>query len=110
MVAYGRLTLHPERSQVQIMVDRLEPLGAGALALAFEQLKKKLTQEGLFKPEHKKPIPDFPQRIGIVTSPQGAALRDLLRVYSKSGGRGFTSFCRPHAFKGRAPPKKSHAP
>ena len=80
VVAYGRLTLHPERSQVQIMVDRLEPLGAGALALAFEQLKKKLTQEGLFKPEHKKPIPDFPQRIGIVTSPQGAALRDLLRV------------------------------
>ncbi|MBL91755.1 MAG: exodeoxyribonuclease VII large subunit [Myxococcales bacterium] len=80
VVAHGRLTIHPERSQVQIMVEKLEPLGAGALALAFEQLKKKLGAEGLFSPEHKKELPTFPQTVGLVTSPQGAALRDMLRV------------------------------
>jgi exodeoxyribonuclease VII large subunit len=80
VLARGRISIYPERSQVQFIVDRLEPLGAGALALAFEQLKKKLEKEGLFDSKQKKALPQFPQRIGLITSPQGAALRDMLRV------------------------------
>ena len=80
VLARGRISIYPERSQVQFIVEQLEPIGEGALALAFEQMKTKLNQEGLFDPDNKKELPSFPLRVGLVTSPQGAALRDMLRV------------------------------
>jgi exodeoxyribonuclease VII large subunit len=76
----GRLTVYETRGQYQLVVERMEPLGIGDLAIAFEQLKEKLSAEGLFAAERKRPIPLYPKRIGIVTSPTGAAIQDLLKV------------------------------
>ena len=78
VVAYGDITVYEPRGQYQLVVKRLEPKGVGALQLAFQQLKEKLDKEGLFDQAHKKPLPVLPQRIGIVTSPTGAAIRDML--------------------------------
>jgi exodeoxyribonuclease VII large subunit len=83
IVVNGRLTVYEPRGNYQIVVDYLEPKGWGALQLAFEQLKKKLEAEGLFDPAHKKPLPLLPKKIGIVTSPTGAAIRDLLHVLKR---------------------------
>jgi len=80
VVARGRVTIYDERGQLQVSVEYLEPKGAGALQIAFEQLKAKLAAEGLFDSERKREIPALPQRIGIVTSPQAAALRDILNI------------------------------
>ena len=80
VVARGRVTIYEERGNLQIAAEYLEPKGAGALQVAFEQLKAKLQAEGLFDAERKKAIPTLPQRIGIVTSPQAAALRDILQI------------------------------
>jgi exodeoxyribonuclease VII large subunit len=80
VVARGRVTIYEGRGELQISAEYLEPKGAGALQIAFEQLKAKLQAEGLFEAERKKPIPALPQRIGIVTSPQAAALRDILNI------------------------------
>ena len=80
VLAHGRLSVYEPRGSYQFLVDKLEPLGIGDLAAAFEQLKKKLTAEGLFDDALKRPIPKFPTRIGIVTSPSGAAVRDLIKV------------------------------
>ncbi len=80
VVAFGRISVYNKRGQYQLYVDRLEPKGLGALQLAFEQLKERLKKEGLFDQSHKRPIPYLPYRIGIVTSPTGAAIRDILRV------------------------------
>jgi exodeoxyribonuclease VII large subunit len=82
-ICHGRISLYEPRGDYQLIVDYLEPKGVGALQLAFEQLKEKLRSEGLFDPEHKKPIPFLPGRIGIVTSPTGAAIRDLLKVIGR---------------------------
>jgi exodeoxyribonuclease VII large subunit len=82
-ICHGRISLYEPRGDYQLIVDYLEPKGVGALQLAFEQLKEKLRGEGLFDPEHKKPIPFLPGRIGIVTSPTGAAIRDLLKVIGR---------------------------
>lgn len=79
----GRLTLYEPRGEYQILVDSLEPVGEGALRIAFEQIKAKLEAEGLFADELKRPMPMFPRRIGIVTSPTGAALFDILHVLSR---------------------------
>jgi len=76
----GRVSVYGPRGEYQLILDYIEPKGVGALQLAFEQLKAKLEQEGLFDLEHKKPLPLLPRRIGIVTSPTGAAIRDMLRV------------------------------
>jgi exodeoxyribonuclease VII large subunit len=76
----GRLTIFEGRGRFQLSVMAIEPTGAGALALAFEQLKKKLAAEGLFDPARKRPLPFLPRRIGVVTSPNGAVLRDIVRV------------------------------
>ncbi len=76
----GSLSVYEQRGDYQLYVEHLEPVGLGALQLAFEQLKKKLEAEGLFDPERKKPLPVLPRRIGIVTSPAGAAVRDILRI------------------------------
>jgi len=80
VLACGRLSVYEPRGQYQMLVDRLEPLGIGDLAAAFEQLKQKLVAEGLFEKERKRPLPGLPQRIGIVTSPTGAAIQDLMKV------------------------------
>lgn len=83
ILALGRASLYPQRGRFQIVAALIEPRGAGALQLAFEQLKKKLETEGLFDPARKKPIPALPQKIGIVTSPTGAAVRDILNVIDR---------------------------
>lgn len=83
VVVRGRVTIYEERGELQISAEYIEPKGAGSLQLAFEQLKAKLEAEGLFAPERKKPIPSLPARIGIVTSPQGAALRDILNILQR---------------------------
>ena len=79
----GRLTLFEPRGEYQLVADYLEPQGIGGLQLAFIQLKEKLAKEGLFSELHKKEIPKLPRRIGIVTSPTGAAIRDILTVLSR---------------------------
>jgi exodeoxyribonuclease VII large subunit len=80
VVVRGSLDLFAPQGKFQIKVSAIEPVGAGALQLAFEQLKEKLAAEGLFEKAHKKPIPFLPRRIAIVTSPDGAAIRDILQV------------------------------
>jgi exodeoxyribonuclease VII large subunit len=76
----GRVTIYEDRGELQIAAEHIEPKGAGGLQVAFEQLKAKLEAEGLFAAERKKAIPTLPARIGIVTSPQAAALRDILNI------------------------------
>ncbi|MGA9655938.1 MAG: exodeoxyribonuclease VII large subunit, partial [Polyangia bacterium] len=76
----GRLTIYEARGRFQLSVHAIEPAGAGALALAFEQLKQSLAAEGLFDPERKRPLPFLPRRLGVVTSAQGAVIRDIVRV------------------------------
>jgi exodeoxyribonuclease VII large subunit len=80
VVARGRVTVYESRGELQISAEYLEPKGAGALQIAFEQLKAKLQAEGLFEQARKKAIPALPRRIGIVSSPQAAALRDVLQI------------------------------
>jgi len=80
VIAAGRVTVFPRDGQYQLYCVRLTPEGVGDLALAFEQLKEKLAREGLFDPSHKKPIPEFPGKIALVTSPAGAAVRDMIRI------------------------------
>ncbi|MGD0989606.1 MAG: exodeoxyribonuclease VII large subunit [Candidatus Sulfotelmatobacter sp.] len=80
VVVRGRVTIYEDRGELQIAAEYLEPKGAGGLQIAFEQLKAKLDAEGLFAAERKKAIPTLPSRIGIVTSPQAAALRDILKI------------------------------
>lgn len=79
----GRVSLYERDGQYQLYVDDMQPDGVGALNLAFEQLKEKLTTEGLFAPERKKPLPRCPLRVGVVTSPTGAAVRDIVNVLSR---------------------------
>jgi exodeoxyribonuclease VII large subunit len=76
----GSLSVYESRGEYQIYVETIEPVGLGALQLAFEQLKKRLEAEGLFSQERKKPLPILPSRIGLVTSPSGAAVRDVVRI------------------------------
>ena len=83
IVARGRIGVYEARGEYQLYVDSVEPQGHGALQLAFELLKRKLAAEGLFEAERKKPLPRMPQRIGIVTSPNGAAIADILRVLGR---------------------------
>ena len=83
IIVRGRVTVYDERGELQLQAEFLEPKGAGALQLAFEQLKAKLAAEGLFDPSRRKPIPALPRRIGIVTSPRGAALHDILNILQR---------------------------
>lgn len=83
VLARGRIDVYEARGEYQLLVDVLEPQGLGALQLAFEQLKKKLAAEGLFAQERKRPLPRFPRRIGIVTSPRGAAIADMVQILSR---------------------------
>ena len=80
VLVYGKLGIYDQRSEYQIIGDRVEPIGVGALQLAYERLRAELAAEGLFDDSHKKPLPDFPRRIGVVTSATGAAIQDILRT------------------------------
>lgn len=79
----GKISIYPPRGSYQLTVEQIEPLGAGALQLAFEQLKSRLSAEGLFDPKRKRALPDYPRHISIVTSPTGAAIRDMLTVLKR---------------------------
>src|SRR5690242_10128763 len=79
----GDVTVYEARGQYQLIVRAVELQGVGALQIAFEKLKQKLSAEGLFAPERKRPLPRYPQRIGLVTSPTGAAVRDVLHVVQR---------------------------
>jgi exodeoxyribonuclease VII large subunit len=81
--ARGRLTVYEARGEYELVVEALDPAGAGALQVAFEQLRDRLQAEGLFAGELKRPLPVFPGRVGVVTSPTGAAIRDILNVISR---------------------------
>src|SRR5689334_7200979 len=83
LIIRGRLTVYEAKGEFQLNATNAEPAGLGALQLAFEQLKKQLADEGLFDPARKKPIPMLPQRIAVVTSPTGAAIRDILHVLAR---------------------------
>lgn len=83
VIVRGRISVYEPRGNYQILCETMEPVGAGALQKAFEQLKTKLKNEGLFDPAKKRPIPHFPQRIAVVTSPTGAAIQDILNVMSR---------------------------
>ena len=83
VLARGRVDVYPPRGDYQLLVETLEPQGYGALQLAFEQLKRKLDDEGLFAAERKRPLPAVPRRIGIVTSPAGAAIRDMIHILDR---------------------------
>jgi exodeoxyribonuclease VII large subunit len=83
VLARGSVDVYEQRGEYQLIVERLEPQGAGALQLAFDQLKRKLEAEGMFAAERKRPLPKFPRRIGIVTSPAGAVIRDILHVLER---------------------------
>ena len=83
VIVRARVSSFPRTGQVQLYISEVIPDGAGALNLAFEQLKRKLQAEGLFDPAHKKPIPSCPQRIALVTSPTGAAVRDMIRILGR---------------------------
>ena len=80
VIVRGRLTVYEPRGEYQIVLDTVEPKGIGALQIAFEQLKERLTAEGLFDQDRKKSIPAFPRTVGVVTSLTGAAIRDILAV------------------------------
>jgi exodeoxyribonuclease VII large subunit len=83
IICRGQLTVYEPRGEYQLIVDYLEPLGMGALAQAFEQLKARLAAEGLFDAQYKKPIPFLPRRLAVVTSPSGAAIRDFLQILNR---------------------------
>lgn len=83
VIARGRLSIYDARGEYQLIVEYMEPVGAGALQLALDQLKKRLAADGLFAVERKRPLPILPRCIGVVTSPTGAAVRDILRVLKR---------------------------
>lgn len=83
VIIKGRVSVFERDGQYQLYIDDMQPDGTGALSLAFEQMKNKLAKEGLFDSERKKPIPVYPMRVGVVTSPTGAAVRDIINVISR---------------------------
>lgn len=83
VLCHGKLNVYAPRGNYSLILDHIEPKGIGALQLAFDQLKQKLAAEGLFDPVHKKPLPKLPKKIGVVTSPTGAAIRDILNVMQR---------------------------
>ncbi len=83
VIVHGRINVYKASGEMQLIVDYVEPAGLGALQLAFEQLKEKLSKEGLFDESRKRPIPRIPKKIGVITSPTGAAIRDILKIISR---------------------------
>ena len=101
VIARGRVTVYETRGELQLSAQYLEPRGAGALQIAFEQLKQKLAAEGLFDPARKRPIPALPRRIGVVTSPRGAAIRDIVNIVQRRH-RGLNVLIYPAQVQGEA--------
>ena len=99
LVCRGRVTVYEPKGDYQVIVEYAEPKGVGALQLAFEQLKARLAAEGLFDQARKRPLPFFPRRIGVVTSPTGAAIRDIVQVAHKRDP-GVTIVLNPVAVQG----------
>ena len=93
VVIRGNVTLYEKAGTYQIIAEEMVPDGAGALNMAYEQLKAKLEKEGLFDSEHKKPLPTFPKRIGVITSPTGAAVQDIFRILKRRYPIGEIIFC-----------------
>jgi len=89
ILAFCRVSIYEARGQYQLYIERVEPQGVGALQLAFQQLKERLSKEGLFGEERKRPIPKFPKTVGVITSPTGAAIHDILNVVNRR-------FCGTH--------------
>ena len=83
VLARGRVSIYEASGQYQLYVESMEPQGIGALSLAYEQLKERLAAEGLFDPERKRPLPPYPTRIGVITSPTGAAVQDILNITAR---------------------------
>lgn len=83
VIARGRVSVYEASGQYQLYVDDMQPDGVGALNLAYEQLKEKLQKEGLFSEHHKKPLPPYPEKVGVITSPTGAAVRDIINVLGR---------------------------
>lgn len=83
VLCHGDLEVYPPRGTYQLVVRQVQPQGLGGLQLAFQQLQRRLAAEGLFDPRHKRPLPPFPRRVGFVTSPSGAAIRDFLQVAAR---------------------------
>jgi exodeoxyribonuclease VII large subunit len=81
--ACGQVTVYEKSGQYQLVISSMQPAGIGALEIAFQQLKIKLEKEGLFDPEHKRPLPEYPERIGVVTSATGAAVRDIINIIGR---------------------------
>ncbi|TLY25796.1 MAG: exodeoxyribonuclease VII large subunit, partial [Nitrospirae bacterium] len=101
LVCRGRVTVYEPKGDYQVIVEYAEPKGVGALQLAFEQLKARLAAEGLFDPARKRPLPFLPRRIGVVTSPTGAAIRDIVQVAHKRDP-GVTIVLNPVAVQGES--------
>lgn len=83
IILHGKVSAYPKDGQYQLYADNMEPDGIGALYIAYEQLKAKLEKEGLFNPAYKKPLPKIPKRVGIITSPTGAAIRDIINILGR---------------------------
>ena len=99
----GRVSVYEQRGQMQLVAETMEPVGAGSLQMAFEQLKARLKAEGLFDAERKRPLPAFPRTVGIVTSPTGAVIRDFLNIVSRRHS-GLECSALPRLRPGRSAP------
>lgn len=99
----GRVSVYAQRGQLQLVAEAMEPVGAGSLQLAFEQLKEKLKAEGLFETARKRPLPAFPHTVGIVTSPTGAVIRDFLNIVARRHS-GLNVLLSPAAVQGDSAP------
>ncbi len=104
----GRVSVYEQRGQMQLVAETMEPVGAGSLQLAFEQLKERLRAEGLFDAERKKPLPMFPRTVGIVTSPTGAVIRDFLNIVNRRHS-GLNVLLSPVSVQGESAPAEIEA-
>ena len=104
----GRVSVYEQRGQMQLVAETMEPVGAGSLQLAFEQLKEKLKAEGLFEAARKRPLPPFPRTVGIVTSPTGAVIRDFLNIVARRHS-GLNVLLCPASVQGEVSPAEIEA-
>ena len=104
----GRMSVYEQRGQMQLIAETMEPVGAGSLQLAFEQLKERLKAEGLFDADRKRPLPTFPRTVGIVTSPTGAVIRDFLNIVSRRHS-GLNVLVCPVSVQGESAPAEIEA-
>jgi exodeoxyribonuclease VII large subunit len=108
VMARGRVSVYEQRGQMQLVAETMEPVGAGSLQLAFEQLKARLKAEGLFDAERKRPLPAFPRTVGIITSPTGAVIRDFLNIVARRHS-GLNVLICPVSVQGESAPAEIEA-